>query len=126
MSCVKCEDCQVRVTRTVLRSGPLVTSVTESTLSMTVGGTSRVPGSMFQASYCLGVSLNAWSWLPQALEANDSVLEGTETSEVMQPVLRSMVSLRFRLLSVNAVAVSVACRVVPSWLSESRGTTANI
>ena len=53
-----------------------VTTVTESTLVMGVMW-SRVPGSMFQASYCFGVSLKVWSWLPQALGARDSVLEGS-------------------------------------------------
>ena len=47
------------------------TSVTESTVVMMGVMWSRVPGSMFQASYCFGVSLKVWSWLPQALGARD-------------------------------------------------------
>src|ERR1700757_183449 len=105
------EDCQVRVTRMVLRKAPLVRRVTLSTLVMGVMWSS-VPGSMFQASYCFGVSLKVWSWLPQALGARDSVLEGSEISEVMQPVLRLMVSLRFLLLRVNAPGCSSMWRSV--------------
>ena len=39
--------------------------------SMGVMGRSRVPGSMFQASYSLGVSMKVWSWLPQALRGEE-------------------------------------------------------
>src|SRR5271154_686678 len=74
--------------------GPCSTTLTESTWWMRVGATSRVPGSMFQASYSLGVSLKAWSSLPQELGARVSKLAFLLKREVMHPVVGSTVTRR--------------------------------
>src|SRR5258707_13101653 len=105
MSCVKCEDCQVRATRTVLRSGPSVSRVTLSTLVMGVMW-SRVPGSMFQASYCFGVSLKVWSWLPQALGARYEFPLLALRREVMQPLFLLISSITTPLLRPKLSIVS--------------------
>src|SRR5271170_260441 len=76
------------------RIGPLSTTLTESTWWIKVGGWSRVPGSMFQASYSFGVSLNACNSLPQELGARVSKLAFLLKREVMHPVDGSTVTRR--------------------------------
>src|SRR3977135_727018 len=105
MSWVKREDCQERGTRMERRRGVFSVRVTEATAVMGVMW-SRVPGSMFQASYCFGVSLKVWSWLPQALGARDSALVFASMRLVIQPVLRSIVASRRLLERTNLSVVS--------------------
>src|SRR5258707_14105388 len=85
MSWMNFEDCQVRWMRMVLRTGPLSVIAMELTAVMGVIVPSRGPGAMFQASYCLGVSLKVWGWLAQGLGARYEAPLFSLWGEVMEP-----------------------------------------